>query len=403
MASPSKRSATWSGRSAAWRRVTSATVGIARFGMAVVLPGRFFPILDGPRRKLHGIGTPGWLSATIFSFAEAPAMRPRRANLGQGRWALVSLREQPLGHSDRQSPAAAAGIGEGWCLAGVIAAALVTLVVLGFALAPQVIAQIGEVSRELPRALQGTVDALKATAIGKLLVSHLSEAGGQSLGALTEPILKSVSSLATALGSIVFVVVVGIYFAAAPGHYRRGLLRLVPSDRAGRVQEILQATGSTLKYFLYGRLLSMSVIAICSMLGLWVIGVPAPVALGLLAGVLSFVPYVGSAASGVPPFLLAFTQQPILGLWVIILYLGIHVLDGYILVPLVQRRMVHLLPAVTLTAQLILGILWGLLGIAVATPMAAALMTLIEMGYVEDVLHKEPRRIGAGRRADARR
>ena len=295
------------------------------------------------------------------------------------------------------------GIGEGWCLAGVIAAALVTLVVLGFALAPQVIAQIGEVSRELPRALQGTVDALKATAIGKLLVSHLSEAGGQSLGALTEPILKSVSSLATALGSIVFVVVVGIYFAAAPGHYRRGLLRLVPSDRAGRVQEILQATGSTLKYFLYGRLLSMSVIAICSMLGLWVIGVPAPVALGLLAGVLSFVPYVGSAASGVPPFLLAFTQQPILGLWVIILYLGIHVLDGYILVPLVQRRMVHLLPAVTLTAQLILGILWGLLGIAVATPMAAALMTLIEMGYVEDVLHKEPRRIGAGRRADARR
>src|SRR6185312_4919092 len=111
MASPSKRSATWSGRSAAWRRVTSATVGIARFGMAVVLPGRFFPILDGPRRKLHGIGTPGWLSATIFSFAEAPAMRPRRANLGQGRWALVSLREQPLGHSDRQSPAAAAGTG----------------------------------------------------------------------------------------------------------------------------------------------------------------------------------------------------------------------------------------------------------------------------------------------------
>jgi predicted PurR-regulated permease PerM len=294
------------------------------------------------------------------------------------------------------------GIGEGWCLAGVIAATLLILVGLGFALAPQVTTQIEEVSSQLPQALQGVLAALRSTMIGKSLLGHLAGGGGQSLGALAEPILKSVSSLTTAIGSIVFVVFIGVYLAATPGHYRRAVLRLVPPERAARVQEILQATGSTLKYFLYGRLLSMSVIGACSTLGLWTIGVPAPVALGLLAGVLSFVPYVGSVASGVPPFLLAFMQRPILGLWVILLYLGIHVLEGYILVPLVQRRMVHMLPALTLTAQLVLGILWGLLGLAMATPIAAALMTLVEMGYVQDVLHKEPRAAAGGRGRGAR-
>ena len=278
-------------------------------------------------------------------------------------------------------------LGYGWCLALVLGAILLVIAAIGFALAPEVSVQIGQISDELPPALHRVIGGFQTSSIGRALLGQL-KAGGGTGASLAAPLLKSASSLVVAVGSIVFVVFCGLYFAAMPGAYERGLLRLVPSERSARVREIVEAVALTLKFFLFGRLFSMCVIAACSIVGLWLLGVPAAIALGLLAGALSFVPYVGSAASGVPPFLLAYMHDPVSALYVIVLYVGIHVLDGYILVPLVQRRMVHLLPAVTLTAQLVLGILWGLLGIAVATPLAAALMTLIEMGYVEDMLHK---------------
>jgi predicted PurR-regulated permease PerM len=279
-------------------------------------------------------------------------------------------------------------LGYGWSLALVVGIILAVLGAIGVALAPEVSRQIDQLSTELPHALNHVMGGVQSSGVGRALLGQLKSGGGRSASSLGGPLLKSMSSLFVAAGSIVFGVFVGLYFAATPDLYERGLLRLVPEERCPRVQQILEAVGTTLRYFLFGRLFSMSVIAGLSIAGLWALGIPAPIALGLLAGVLSFVPYVGSAASGVPPFLLAYVHDPLSGLYVIVLYLGIHVLDSYILVPLVQRRMVHLLPAVTLTAQLVLGILWGLLGVSVATPMAAALMTALEMGYVDDALHK---------------
>jgi predicted PurR-regulated permease PerM len=290
------------------------------------------------------------------------------------------------------------GIGYGWCLALVIALILLALTGIGIALAPEVDRQIGQLSTQLPPALHHLIGGVEASSIGGALLGQLHAGGEAGGGSLAAPLLKSASSLVEAVGSIVFVAFVGLYLAATPHAYERGLLRLIPAERCARARDIIAAIGTTLKLFLYGRLFSMGVIAILSMAGLWVLGVPAPIALGLLAGALSFVPYVGSAASGLAPFVLAYVGEPVSGLYVIILYVGIHALDGYILVPLVQRRMVHLLPAVTLTAQLVLGILWGLLGIAVATPMAAALTTLVEMGYVEDVLGKRREPLAPGPR-----
>lgn len=247
----------------------------------------------------------------------------------------------------------------GWSLALVIVIVLAVLGAIGVALAPSVSRQINQLSTEMPRALNQVMGGFQSSGIGRALLGQLKSGAGQS--GISGPLLKSVSSLVVAIGSIVFVLFVGLYFAATPDLYARGVLRLVPSERCPRALQILEAVGTTLRYFLFGRLFSMCVIALCSIVGLWTLGVPAPIALGLLAGTLSFVPYVGSAASGVPPFLLAYMHNPISGLYVIGLYVAIHVLDGYILVPLVQRRMVHLLPAVTLTAQLVFGILWGLL------------------------------------------
>jgi predicted PurR-regulated permease PerM len=128
-----------------------------------------------------------------------------------------------------------------------------------------------------------------------------------------------------------------------------------------------------------GRLFSMTALGVLTALGLWAIGVPLPVALGFVAGILAFVPYIGAIASAVPSVLMAAAVNLDLAIYVVLLYLGLHLIEGYILVPLVQRRIVHLPPALTLCAQLLLGLL-------LATPLVAATLVLVRMVYVEDIL-----------------
>ncbi len=279
-------------------------------------------------------------------------------------------------------------IGYGWCVGFVLVAAALAIAGIVYGLAPRVSAEVSQVEAALPQDFQHLLADFRRSSLGHLVMGQLGGKGSSLGSAILRPVLSSISSVADALASILFIGFMGLYLAASPGLYERGLLSLVPAERTHRAREIVEETVSTLKYFLAGRLFSMSVIACCSALGLWLLGVPAPIALALLAGILSFVPYVGSALSGVPPFLLAYAMSPMSAIYVIALYVAIHLLDGYILVPLVQRRMVHLAPALTLSAQFILAILWGILGVAVATPLAAAMMTLIRMAYVEDVLKK---------------
>lgn len=277
------------------------------------------------------------------------------------------------------------GVPYGMGLSLVIVVLLVVAVGVGFAITPALAAQMTTVVNGLPPAIARLLTELAHTALGHFVTGQLGKGLGSG-SALLAPLLSSLGSLANALGSIAFVTFLGLYLAVAPRLYIEGTLRLFPLARRRRIREIMVATGVTLKMFLFGRLSSMAVIVACSIVGLWLLGVPAPAALGLISGALSFVPYVGSAASAIAPTLLAYMQSPTAALYVIALYCGIHLLDGYILVPLVQRRATHLPPALTLVALLSLGLLWGILGIAVATPLCTVLLTIVRMAYVEDVV-----------------
>jgi predicted PurR-regulated permease PerM len=121
-------------------------------------------------------------------------------------------------------------------------------------------------------------------------------------------------------------------------------------------------------------------------IGLWIIGVPLPVALGFLAGILTFVPYIGGLVSAIPSLLLAVSVNLELAIYAGLLYLAVHFVESYILAPLVQRRVLHLPPALTLSAQILLGVITGFLGLLLATPLVAAALVIIRMVYVEDVL-----------------
>lgn len=280
------------------------------------------------------------------------------------------------------------GLPHGWSLAVVVVLIVVVAAGIGYFFSQSISSQIGQLSQQLPQAFHKFQQRLEQTGWGKMLVENVSPSTivgpGQSSAAGT--IFGVATSTIEIIGSFVVLVFVGLYAAAEPQAYLGGFLRLIPIPRRERMREILYETGDTLWYWMLGRLFSMTMIGLFTTLGLWIIGIPLPVALGLLAGILTFIPYLGTIMSALPTGLIALTIDPKLVLYVIALYIGVHTLEGYILVPLVQRKAAHLPPALTLSLQVIFGVLVGFIGLALATPLVAAGLVLTRMLYVEDVL-----------------
>lgn len=243
----------------------------------------------------------------------------------------------------------------------------------------QLATAVGDVESWLRRTQ--LVHALSAAAPGGLasqatgwLASHAAFAGNFVLGVVG------------VLGAVVYVLFVTLYFAFSPAIYRRGVLALVPAARRPRTGQVIDALATTLRRWLGAQLITMTALAIASMIGLWLLGIPLALALGLLAGVLLFVPYLGSIASAIPALLVALTVSPMHVLYVALLYVGIHLAEGYLLSPVLQRRAVDTPALLVLGSQLIAGALWGILGLMFATPIVATVMVVIRMLYVEDTL-----------------
>jgi predicted PurR-regulated permease PerM len=256
--------------------------------------------------------------------------------------------------------------------------------------APLVADQAGQLERQLDTAVSDVeawlrttqlIHALSAAAPGGLarqatgwLASHAAFAGNFVLGVIG------------VLGAVVYVLFVTLYFAFSPAIYRRGVLALVPPVRRARAGQVIAALATTLRRWLGAQLITMIALAIASMIGLWLLGIPLALALGLLAGLLLFVPYLGSIASAIPALLIALTVSPMHVLYVGLLYVGIHLAEGYLLSPVLQRRAVDAPALLVLGSQLIAGALWGILGLMFATPIVATVMVVVRMLYVEDTL-----------------
>ncbi len=155
------------------------------------------------------------------------------------------------------------------------------------------------------------------------------------------------------------------------------------------MNEVLESVGETLRRWLVGRAILMVVNGVFTALGLWLLGIPLALTLGTIAGLLNFVPNIGPIIAGVPAVLIAWTLGPVPALYVLLLYIFLQSLDGYVLTPLIQQRTVALAPALTITAQLLFGALAGTMGLLLATPLTAATLVLIRKLYLEDVLDEE--------------
>lgn len=188
------------------------------------------------------------------------------------------------------------------------------------------------------------------------------------------------------VGGLLLLIVTALYLAASPRLYLHGAVLLVPPERRRRAQEIMEELAHVLRYWMLGQLIDMAVVGVLSTVGLLLIGIPLPLALGVLAGLLTFVPYLGAILAGIPAVIVASTHG--LGdiLWVIALYIACHAVEGYIVSPLVARRTVELAPAVTVLSMSILGELYGFLGVLIATPLTAAIIVLVKEIYIRDIL-----------------
>jgi len=282
-------------------------------------------------------------------------------------------------------------VGRGWRLACVCAllaaAAALVLAWGGYNLMAQADGLVAVIGDQL-RALRGELRAIgiapppgsegQQRSLAQLLLPDPSTLFGTAYSAF---------SLASGLlGNAVVVVFIGLFAAADPGTYRRGILALLPRDRRPRAGEVLDEMAAALRWWLVGQLVAVVLIALSTWLGLALIGMPGAFLLGLQAGLVNFIPYLGPVIAAVPIGLAAMAQGTSMVLWAMGVHLVIQTVEGYVVAPLIQRQAVDLPPVLTLAAVALFGTLFGALGVALATPLVAALKVAVARLYVEDRL-----------------
>ncbi|MCB4821317.1 AI-2E family transporter [Roseicella aerolata] len=281
----------------------------------------------------------------------------------------------------------------GWAGLPVVILGLLGLLGLGawFA-APTLAVQADDLVQQLPPAWTRLRDIAEGTGWGRALLSEfeagdlVSQVGPGAAGVAT----AAVAGTAARMTDGIFLVFLGIFLAATPAWYLAGLRRLVaPALRPG-FDPVMRALGRALGAWVGAQLLAMAIVGGLTFLGLTLIGMPLAGILAVLAALLGFIPILGPIIAWVPAVLLAAGEGWTVVLWVSGLYLLIQVVEGDLVTPLVQSRAIRLPPGLILAAQLVMLTLFGLLGLALAAPVAAVLLVLAQQLYVEAYLEQAP-------------
>lgn len=214
------------------------------------------------------------------------------------------------------------------------------------------------------------------------LVATITAPGGGSLSGFGRALL----SIGSGFADLIVVIFAGIYLATQPNFYRVGAIKLVPPARRKIAAEAMLESERALRLWLKGQAIAMVVVGVLIGFGLWVLGMPSAMTLGLLAGVLEFIPFAGPILAAIPAILLALAVSPELALWVTLLYIAVQQFEGNVLTPLVQQYAVDLPGAVLLFSLIGFGTLFGTLGVILAAPLAVVTMVLVKRLYVIETL-----------------
>ena len=254
----------------------------------------------------------------------------------------------------------------------------------------------------------GTVTLFGAQVTGRLgqvvqqaqdALHNLQSNGSDSAGMMKNIGSKLSSGVADMLGrgfslalsgieAALMIAVTGLYIAVEPELYRKGLLKLISRERIDQTEEVLDLMQRVLVLWLLGQFLLMLLIGAMSFVALWLIGIPNAAGLALVAGIAEMVPYMGPFIGSVPAVLVAATLGLHQVLWTIGAFLLVHLVEGYLVAPLIQRRFITIPPAVVLGAITFAGLLFGLPGALMAAPLAIVGFVAVKLLYVRRYLHR---------------
>lgn len=277
----------------------------------------------------------------------------------------------------------------GWALPLVVMVSATILGLGAWLRGPAIAAQVDQLQVRLPLAAKSFVNGVGAQDWGRWLAAH--GFGPEHLPRAIDMLPRVTGALSSTLGflaGLVIIIFMGITIAAEPQTYRRGLERLFPPAVRPAAGSVMDDLGHAVRWWLVARMASMCAVGVMVTIGLAVLRVPLAGTLGVLAALLTFIPNVGPFLSAIPPVLLAFGNSPRQALFVILLFWGVHALEGFLITPIAERAAVHLPPALTLSAQLLLAVIIGPIGIALAAPLTTVAMVLVRSVYLQRFLRE---------------
>lgn len=284
-----------------------------------------------------------------------------------------------------------------------------SLAVMGFITSVGVtaVAQTPDLIRTLERELRGIEQMLQEYNVVNLVSEEIADGNGDDTGEeangsgsrsggisdwLPDPsglfgqVRAAFATTFGVIGNIGVILIVGVFLAAQPQLYRDGAVKLVSVESRPRFGQVMDEIGVTLRFWLMGQFVTMGIIGLVVYAALAVVGMPGAILLGLTAGVLNFIPVLGPILAGIPIVLVAMSQDWWVVGYALAVYCVVQFLEGNVLTPLIQRKAVSLPPALIMASLVIMGLLFGFVGIILATPFAAVMMVLVKRLYIEDVL-----------------
>jgi predicted PurR-regulated permease PerM len=271
-------------------------------------------------------------------------------------------------------------------LIGVLVPAL--LFVIAWFAGPRIADQAGRLQQHIPTALAQLKSSLQQVVWLRSLTQDLPSlesllsSGSGLVGRITGIFSSAVGVI---LGCLV-ILFIGIFVAFEPDSYIDSALRLVPAAKRDRVREVMASLGEALRWWLVGRIASMFVVGVLTVVGLFILGIPLAFILGLLAALLAFVPLIGPITSVFPAALIGLLESPLTALYVVLLYIVVQMLEGHLITPLIQKRAVSLPPALLIVSQLLMAVMFGWIGVLLSTPLLVVVIVLVQMLYVEDII-----------------
>ncbi|REL39013.1 AI-2E family transporter [Rhodohalobacter sp. SW132] len=293
-----------------------------------------------------------------------------------------------------------------WSLVSVGTALLILFAGFSFLFGAQIVSEFDELTEKLPEQISELRETIRGWPMGEEIVgsengsdsesesdSEENDENGESETELPEGAGGMIFDFGTTfldvLSKLGLTLMIGIFFAINPSIYKKGVALLFSKSKTDRVLEAFDTAGNALWRWLTGQFMAMIFVGIAITIGLMIIGVPLPFILGFIAGVSDFVPIIGPIIASIPAILLAFSDGPQTALFTVLLYLVVQQIEGNLLTPIIQKKMVKIPPALVILSVVAFGLVFGIAGIILATPLAVVAMVFVGIFYVQDVLGKE--------------